>query len=127
MDKKETTVEKRRHERFKVRKGILVAVVNDYIKVGQIINISKGGIAFSYISKGEQLKGRHKINILLSRIDFSLKEVPFIVVSDLNLDSEIPFSTELMKQCSGQFGGLTNQQKSHLDYLLSYIKIAQYK
>jgi hypothetical protein len=102
-----------------VEKETYIALVNDSIKVGQIINISNGGIAFSYISKGTQLTGWHKINIFLSSKRFYLKDVPFKAISDFYLDSKTPFSTVLMKQCSGQFGELAREQKSQLEYFIA--------
>jgi hypothetical protein len=119
MVEKETTVEKRKHKRFNAQKDTYVALVNDSIKVGEIINISEGGIAFSYMSKGTQLTGWHKINIFLSSKRFYLKEVPFKAVSDFYLDSKTPFSIVLMKQCSGQFGELTKAQRSHIDCFIA--------
>jgi hypothetical protein len=119
MVEKETTVDKRKHKRFKAQKETYIALVNHSIKVGEIINISKGGIAFSYIGKEAQLTGWHKMKIFLSSKRFYLKEVPFKVVSDFCLDSKTPFSTVLMKQCSGQFGELTNQQRSRLDHFIA--------
>ena len=118
MVEKEITAEKRKHKRYKAKKETYIALVNDSIKVGQIINISKGGIAFSYIGKEAQLTGWHKMKIFLSSRRFYLKGVPFKVISDFCLDSKTPYSTVLMKQCSGQFGELTNQQRSRLDYFL---------
>jgi hypothetical protein len=119
MVEKETTVEKRKHKRFNAQKDTYVALVNDSIKVGQIINISNGGIAFSYISKGAQLTGWHKMNIFMSSKRFYLKKVPFKAISDFYLDSKTPYSIVLMKQCSGQFGELTNEQRSNLDYFIA--------
>ena len=115
----ENTVEKRKHNRFKAQKNTYVALVNDSIKVGQIINISKRGLAFSYIAKGAQITGWHKMNIFLSGHHFYLKEVPFKAISDFLIDNKTLFSTVFMKQCGGQFGGLTPSQITQLEYFIA--------
>ncbi len=115
----EKTAEKRKHNRLEAQEDAYIALVNGSMKVGQILNISKGGLAFSYISKEAQLTGWHKMKIFLSSRRFYLKEIPFKVISDFCLDSKTPYSTVLMKQCSGQFGELTNQQRSRLDHFIA--------
>ena len=113
------TVKKRKHNRFKAQEDTYAALVNDSIKVGQIINISKGGLAFSYIAKGAQLTGWHKMNIFLSGHHFYLKGVPFKAISDFLIDNKTQFSTVFMKHCGGQFGGLTPSQTTQLEYFIA--------
>ena len=115
----ENTVEKRKSNRFKAQEDTYVAIVNDSIKVGKIINLSKGGLAFSYIGKEAQITGWHKMNIFLSGNRFYLKEVSFKAISDFYIDTKTQFSTVLMKQCGGQFGELTREQKSQLEYFIA--------
>ena len=115
----ENTVEKRKYNRFKAQEDPYVAIVNDSTIVGQIINISKGGLALNYIGKEAQITGWHKVNIFLSGNRFYLKEVPFKAISDFYIGTQPPFSSVLMKQCCGQFGELTREQKSQLDYFLA--------
>ena len=114
----EKPVEKRKHKRFKAQKNTYIITVNDTTNLGQMINISKGGLAFNYIGKKEKISGWHKVDIFLSSKRFYLKEVLFKATSDFYLDPNTPFSTVLMKQCGGEFGELTEEQKSQLDYFL---------
>ena len=114
----ERTVEKRKHKRFKVQKNTYIITVNDTTNLGQMINISKGGLAFNYIGQKEKISGWHKVDIFLSSKRFYLKEILFKATSDFYLDPNTPFSTVLMKQCGGEFGEMTDEQKSQLDYFL---------
>ena len=116
---KETTVEKRKQKRFKAQKDTYIILVNDSTNLGQIINISKDGLAFSYIGKEEQIIGWYKGDIFLSSKRFYLKEIPFNAISDFYIDTKTPYSRVLMKQCRGQFGELTNQQRSRLDHFIA--------
>ena len=111
-------MKKRKHNRFKVQEETYVALMNDTVKVGQIVNISKGGLAFSYIAKDTDIRGWHKMNIFLSGNNFYLKEIPFKAISDFLMDNNILFSTVFMRQCGGQFGELTPSQKTQLDYFI---------
>ena len=119
MNNTEKTVEKRKYNRFKTREDIYVAVVNDSTKVGQIMNISPGGLAISYIGESAQIVDWHKMDIFLGRNRFYLKEIPFKIISDFSIKNKNPFSTVFMRQCSGQFGRLTQEQKSQLDHLIA--------
>ena len=119
MSGTERTVEKRKDNRFKARENIYVALVNDSTKVGQIMNISSGGLAFSYIGESVPIVDWYKMDIFLGRNRFYLKEIPFKIVSDFSIENKNPFSTVLMRQCSGQFGQLTQEQKSQLDDLIA--------
>ena len=119
MNEKETAVEKRRHKRYKAPLSSYIALMNEVTEVGQIINISKSGIAFSYIDKGLQITGWHKMNIFLGGNRFFIREIPFKAISNLYLDTEYIFSSVIMKQCGGQFGELTPNQRSQLCYFIA--------
>ena len=119
MVEKQTKVEMRKHKRFKTLKNTFVALENGHTEVGQMINISKDGLAFSYLGKEELIRGWHKVDIFLSGKHFYLKEVPFKAISEYYIYPKTPFSKVLMKVCRGQFGELTHKQKSRLDYFIA--------
>ena len=118
MTDTKTNVEKREHKRFKAQKDTYAALVNGSTRVGQILNICKDGLAFSYIGQEAPITGWHKMNMFMSGNRFYLKEVPFKAISDFHIDAEVPFSTVLMKQCGGQFGELTDGQICQLKYFI---------
>ena len=120
MGNKEKRKELRKHKRVYAQHGAVAALEESKssLKIGLIANISKGGLAFNYIGKKEKISGWHKADIFLSSKRFYLKEVLFKATSDFYIDPQTPFSTVLMKQCGGEFGELTEEQKSQLDYFL---------
>ena len=75
MSNKKDSTEKRKHERFKVKGGAFAAVTSDDNKIGQIKNISKGGLALQYLSSSPQSKGIVEIDIFSKVDDFYLKEL----------------------------------------------------
>lgn len=117
--------EKRKHKRFKTQEGVFSELTSTTTKLGQIKNISKGGINFHYVADEEQISGSHKINIFLNDDDFHLNEIPFKVISDYCVDYNSPFSTIIMMQCSGQFNELTQKQMFQLDYLIDHYTLGE--
>lgn len=107
--------ERRLHERFRVQQGVYALLKNGSSKLGQIENISKGGLAFKYINHGEKLDEPSEIDIFLSGYGFFLKGIPCKRISDIHIDNYVPFSTFEMRQLSVQFGEMNNDQKAHLD------------
>ena len=116
MNKK--LVERRKHKRFLVSKGAFVALRPDYLKIGQVKDISMGGLAFTYlIDDGKPPDPSSQLDIFLASQDFYLNKVPFETISDFQTDA-IPFSSVSMKECSVQFGELTAYQSGRLKYFI---------
>ena len=110
--------EKRIYKRHSAQDGAHAAILSNCPKMGQIINISKGGLAFRYVADGEQLNGTFQMDIFLNGNGFYLKKVPFKIISDFYIDNKVPFSAVTIRQCGGQFGELTLSQVSQLDYFI---------
>jgi hypothetical protein len=115
----ERVVERRFHERFQVQQGVYALLKNGSSKLGQIKNISKGGLAFMYINDGEQIQGGTEVDIFLSGHGFILKGIPCKKISDVHVDNFVPFSTFEMRQLGVQFGEVGIHQ---LDSLASFIE-----
>jgi hypothetical protein len=111
--------ERRIHRRFEVQEGAYAALNNGSLKVGQIKNISKGGLAFRYLDDGTPTEGSYKAYLFLTDNDFFLQNLPFNTVSDFQVDSETPSNALFKKQCGGQFGDLTPDQMFRLDCFIN--------
>ena len=118
MIRGKNTIEQRKHERFRVQYGAFVAFRVDHSKLGQIIDISKGGLAFRYIANGKQSKGPDQLDIMLAEKDFHLKKLPFKAITDFEITSEIPLNSLQTRRCGVQFGKLTKSQISQLDFFI---------
>ena len=111
--------ERRKHKRFKVQNRVYVTLKdNNYYKLGQLINISKGGFAFLYIANGEHVSGLLKVDLFSETNAFYLKDMPFEIISDFSHDNEPPFIHGKIGRCGGQFDKLTQSQKFQLDYFI---------
>ncbi len=118
MINSEKVIERRCNERFQVQQGVYALLKNGSSKLGQIKNISKGGLAFMYINDGEQIYEPTQVDIFLSGYGFILKGIPCKKISDVHVDNFVPFSTFEMKQLGVQFGEVSLNQLAHLDRLI---------
>ena len=89
------------------------------IKMGQIINISRDGLAFHYINRGGRSSGLFKMDILFAKDSFFLDRLLFKPVFDYQVDADLPSNTFEIRKCGVQFGELSPQQSSQLEYFIS--------
>ena len=115
MTPQEKIVERRKHKRFLVQEGAFALLKNNSSKLGQIKNIIRGGLAFSYIVDEEQLHESFKVDIFISKIGYCLKDVPSKKIWDFRIDNRLPFSTFSIRQAGIQFDELNHSQLSQLD------------
>jgi c-di-GMP-binding flagellar brake protein YcgR len=88
-------------------------------KMGEIIEISRGGLTFSYIDNERDLKARGELDILFAEKDFHLSRLPFKQVEDAEVIDDSPFSALSMKRLTVKFKELSPKQKRKIDHLLS--------
>ncbi|MEE9567072.1 MAG: PilZ domain-containing protein [Desulfobacteria bacterium] len=110
-------VEQRQHKRFEVREGAFILLGTDSTKLGRIIDISMGGLAFSYMARARPPNELFELDIFLIDSEFYFDKVPFETISDFKT-RENPFSSITMRRCGVQFGALTYSQISQLEYFI---------
>ena len=86
--------------------------------MGEIVEISRSGLSFSYIATDRRLNQHCEMDILFLDEDFHLSHLPFQAIEDRSIASDSDFDVLRMKHLAVKFGGLTNKQKIKLDYLL---------
>ena len=118
MRKKEGLIERRKHKRFKAKRGAFAVSTTDYKNLGQIKDISKGGLACQFIENGEQTKDSNEIEIFSEVGDFYLKKLPVRTVLDFEVDNTVSSNSMPMRQWSMQFGKLNHLQRLLLDFFL---------
>src|SRR5210317_1411939 len=109
-DDKKNFKERRKHKRFGVKSG--TCKVND--KTADIIDISMGGMAFSYVDDGEWTDETFDRGMLLGEKDLCMEDVPFKVISDCAINSGLTITTRR----GVQFGKLTEKQLAQLEYYI---------
>ncbi|MGD2150358.1 MAG: PilZ domain-containing protein [Desulfobacterales bacterium] len=118
MRNKEGLIEKRKHQRYKVKGKAFAISSPDYKNLGQIRDISKGGLSCQFIENGEQTKNSNEIEIFSAVGDFYLKKLPVRTVLDFEIDNTVSSNSMPMRQWSMQFGKLNYLQRLLLDFFL---------
>ena len=117
-DRRKDTRE-RKFARFWTKGGAFVKLQNDSREdVGQLIDISKSGLALLYTPKEEGLPNYSELGIFLFGDNLFIDQIPFRTVSDIELANEIPFSTVTYRRNGVQFEELTPHQTAKLYYFL---------
>jgi len=121
--KMEEQIDQRKYLRFKVRDGSTASLINNTSsKLGIISDISGGGLAFYYLNGNlEQEKDVNKpfeLNIYHAADGFYLINVPCTIIEDNFVLLKCSFCLDLVKQCRVQFGELTSDQISQLEYFI---------
>lgn len=110
--------ERREHKRFRSKEGAYAVLSGRVSKMGQILDISRGGLAFRYIDIGDRPRESCVLDILREENAFRLENITFRIISDLDASKDYPFSTIPMRRCGGQLTGLSDRQIHDLEYLI---------
>jgi hypothetical protein len=107
-------IERRKHRRLQVQ-DIAFAVLRDQGRqLGQIMDISMGGLAFNYIAGGGNADSAFELDILLAYKGLYMKKIQFKTISDFQIANKSPFTPITMRRRGIKFGELTPKQTSML-------------
>lgn len=118
MKNAERPVEKRRHHRLQTIDGIYAIINYKPTIFGQIINISKDGMAVRYSSNGRQLNVPSESDVFIIDSNFYIEKIQIKIVSDFEIGDKLPFSSQKNRQRCFQFRQMKSSQHFQLDYLL---------
>jgi len=110
--------EQRQYKRFQAKNGAFALSKASVNRLGQIVDISQGGLAFEYMAWGEATNGNAEIDILFSEGFFYLQCLPCKVISDSEITPQNPFSSIRMRRLSVEFTELTAKQRSELQHFI---------
>ena len=113
-----TEAERRKHKRFQSKEGAYAVLSGPVSKMGQILDISRGGIAFRYIDIGDRPRETCVLDIFREDNVFRLENIGFKIISDLDASKDFPFSTIPMRRCGGELTRLSDKQIYDLEYLI---------
>jgi len=119
VTKRKKIVERRKHKRFQVEDGKFAVLRRPWphpTTLGQIIDISMGGLAFRYIAGEERSHQPSELEILWADCSFRLDKIPFETISDFKTANEVAYSFTTTRRCGVEFGELTLNQVSELEY-----------
>lgn len=110
--------EQRRHQRYRVKENALAL---DHAVIGQILNLSRGGLMFRYLADLYDFKGTlAELDVYFAGDGLSMRRVPCRAVFNEAVENEMPFSSLSMRQCGVEFGELTLQQEAQLQHIIAH-------
>ena len=112
--------DRRLHPRFRAAKDVFALLRNRREKVGQVFDISRGGLSFRYIQEDMLQDGADSIDLFSPRAKVLLEKVPVRTVSDIAVDQDIPYSTIPVRQRAVQFLEVKPTQQRLLDHLIKH-------
>lgn len=107
-------VEQRKNERLQVTRDAFVAFRPNYVTLGQIVNLSIGGLAFRCIRHEKPSNESSELDIFLPGRAFYLYKVPFAIIWSFKTVDDTTSNSPPMWQGGVQFGELNPHQESQL-------------
>jgi len=121
MTQAQELVERRIHKRYPVEDGAYAALKGEVNKLGQIMDISVGGLSFRYIDIGDRPKDTFEIDIYVeSNNGFSLEGLATRSMSDREILKKVPFSSIVMRRHSVRFEHLSKNHLAQLQYFINH-------
>lgn len=121
MAPRKRTTERRKHKRYRAVEGAYAAISPNSQKLGQIIDLSMGGLSFKYIDTSDEDVQNNSIpeeSIFLSSMGYYVGDLPFKTVADYKVTDTPSFSSMKIRKRHVQFTDLSFKQLFDLDYYL---------
>lgn len=108
--------ERRKHRRFTIKDVAFAILRTDTDEeLGQVTNISMGGLAFQYFVGNRELQKADRLDLLLADNGLHISDIGFQVVDDYELVNELPFSSITKREQRVYFDNLSDDQKQSID------------
>ncbi len=109
--------DRRKEIRFRVREGAFVAPKADERKLWQILDISRGGMAFRYVGNEASIDWADELDIVTADTVFSLEDISYKSISDFEIIDKTASSYQVRRH-SLQFRNLNRSQTTMLEYFI---------
>jgi len=111
--------DRRKDERFQVKRFTFVKLWSESNEdIGQLLDISESGLSLRYFLKAQNPINFSQLGIFSPDCDLAIDGIPFRVISDTELPNGSPLDPIMFRRSGVQFGQLTPEQLSELDYFL---------
>lgn len=108
--------ERRRHERIQIENRADAVLFSPMSTKGiQIVDISRGGLAFHYVNGREVSNGLFEIDILWDHVDLKLIKLKVRTISDHHVPNSFLLGVIPLRRCGVEFVGLTEDQMSRIE------------
>ena len=106
--------EKRKEIRHRVKERTFVIDWSTPQRLGEIIDISRSGLAFRCMEGQNGFQAKTELGIFSSAHKFFLQRILFETLSDVRIEGH-PSSSIIMRRYSGRFFSLTREQKKEIE------------
>jgi len=114
--------EKRKFIRYQVKEKVFAALGEQFSRVGKIIDISLGGLAFDYVNEESGNNDLTRIDIFSTANGMHLRRIPCRKIYELpitqGLEPAEDSETLNVKRCGVMFGSLSQGQIEQLKLLI---------
>jgi hypothetical protein len=119
------SAEQRQHRRFRVPKTTFVALWPEFLRVGQVADISMGGLAFRHLTGEEPPGGSLELDLFLAGRSFYLYRLPVEMIWNLEPVETGAFNPADVRHCGLRFRDLTPSQTAQLEYFVRHYTAGQ--
>ena len=127
----QTTSERRKYKRFRPPKSSFVWLAANNSAVAQITNMSIGGLRIRYV--GDPFPNESELDIFSVEYNYHIRQVPFKTVfcsviygkTLLRSDNGVHPSAREMRRSGIQFGELTDEQRSQIEYFIQHCTVGE--
>lgn len=114
--------ERRLHPRFQVGEGAFAFINNIPFS---IMNVSSGGIKLQSVLFDDVPPEHMTLDLFQKNENFYLQNIPVRLVQVRKTYARTPFASTQLRCFALQFGELTEQQKTRLDYFISHSSLIE--
>lgn len=106
-------IERRQHPKFNVKDGMAALLSTEKLRVGKIVDISLGGLGFSYIGDPpDDLTGQAvQVHLLSNDNSIYIESIPCRVMTDMVIKEQCSPDGRALKRCGLKFEELTRPQR----------------
>lgn len=116
--KKNELFERRRDKRFLMKEEASFVLTPSCKGLGEIVDISKSGMAFQYIGDESRPPEQEEVGVLFGDHDSCLEKVPIRTIADRVVGEESGGQQMVVRKRSVEFNGLSEEQLFLLDYFI---------
>lgn len=116
MARGEKKSERRAFQRIPIAGG---AVVFNEVNIGEVIDISLGGLSFRTVDDGAWTGDDYALNLLCGNDGFSLDQLPCRTVADFVISRDMVPVTQIERRVCVEFGSLAPEQQEKLVHFLN--------
>ena len=112
---KPPTDERRKTPRYPARPAAFASLQSDLVRMGQLLDVSRTGIAFTYLEDMDAHKKADRLSegleLLCAGMHLAIAQSQFRIVRDERLLPDHPFSTLPMRKLAMTFKDLSTEQE----------------